>query len=181
VTKLKWFQQQLNPDKNAYSLEDVCYLIDTYLRIQENEMTELVKEKNKKRTMRGQPQKTSADQTLRLLSINKKRQDFHSVGFLCPDLTKKKNVQALRDWDGHAQGLQTIQMKRFKADEEMIKIWHTFMTVPKPNPTPAPTPTPTSSTPSSPRQPAQPPATILGANNLTQSVLSEIVIETINE
>eukprot|EP01116_Phalansterium_solitarium_P001049 TRINITY_DN10853_c0_g1_i1.p1 TRINITY_DN10853_c0_g1~~TRINITY_DN10853_c0_g1_i1.p1 ORF type:complete len:193 (+),score=36.96 TRINITY_DN10853_c0_g1_i1:130-708(+) len=110
VEKIRWFRDNLDEEKKSFSLAAISEFIEVYLARFDEELAEIQAKKEK---YKGQVQSRNREDIL-LKIREQERAAFTTTGFMIPDLTKPKNVEILRDWDGEAGTMDKITQRRFK-------------------------------------------------------------------
>ena len=94
-----WFQSNLVPGKEGYSDSDVSRMIEQYLR----EKLQKVESTTPQRQRFHETRTTHSD--LSKIAVEKERQQFEMYGLRAPDLTSKRVVVALQEWEGEYKQL----------------------------------------------------------------------------
>eukprot|EP00126_Sphaerothecum_destruens_P002612 Sdes_comp16037_c0_seq1m5237 len=105
ASKLLWFKGQLDPEVAFYSHSQMVELIHSYVK-RNDEIIET--HRDQKRI--GKSRSIQAENMSLLLETEKNQL---SSGFQAPDLTKPKNVEILRSWNGDLNVLPSFELKEF--------------------------------------------------------------------
>ncbi|EGG13839.1 S60 ribosomal protein L28 [Cavenderia fasciculata] len=109
--KVNWFKEHMIADKKQYTERDMSRLIEQFIKRNDAELGDIDREhKNVNRS-------NKLDILISLRDSELKQ--FHGEGVTAPDLTKIKNVQWLKQWDGNVAVIsQQVTFKKFKSVEE---------------------------------------------------------------
>ncbi|RDD46286.1 Translation machinery-associated protein 16 [Trichoplax sp. H2] len=113
--KLRWFQQQLDPDVTVYTKSQLCQLIELYLERFNTELEEIA---NLKKLGRKLDSKASREGNIKLI-LEQERQQYSSSGFEAPDLTREENLKKFREWNGDLKGLPNVVTCKFYEKDKL--------------------------------------------------------------
>ncbi|XP_077999150.1 translation machinery-associated protein 16-like [Glandiceps talaboti] len=114
LEKLRWFHERIDPDKSAYSREEVCHLIDEYLQRFEEELEQIdIVHGIKNRQGRQHAAREDAIKT----TLDKEQNEYTTCGLEVPDLMNGKHFNFFKVWNGDCRYLTAIKLRHVKAME----------------------------------------------------------------
>ncbi|XP_035212766.1 translation machinery-associated protein 16-like isoform X2 [Stegodyphus dumicola] len=105
LKKFKWFRDNIDVKKLAYSSEDIKELLDRYFQRFKEEETKIEEQKSIKG--RHVYDRISHQYKISFLP-QKEKSDFETSGLEIPNLTKKQSFEYFVNWDGDARFLNVI-------------------------------------------------------------------------
>ncbi|XP_029908225.1 translation machinery-associated protein 16 [Myripristis murdjan] len=107
--KLLWFQQQLDPEKPAYTKEDACVIIERYLKRFDSELEQI----ELMNSIKGrQGRQHGAREAVIKQTIERERAQYEGNGFEIPDIINSKHLKTFREWTGDLKKLPNIKLRK---------------------------------------------------------------------
>ncbi|XP_035515248.1 translation machinery-associated protein 16 [Morone saxatilis] len=107
--KLLWFQEQLDPEKTAYTRKDACDIIERYLQRFDCELEQI-------ELMNGikgrQGRLHGAREAVIKQTIERERAQYEGGGFEIPDIINGKHLKTFREWTGDLKKLPNIKLRK---------------------------------------------------------------------
>lgn len=119
--KIFWFKSQLSEDKDRYSLVEVSNLISSYINRFEDRLDEIKKQNELNKEQKRHGHAHASEENAIKMVFEKEHGLFVAGHFEVPDLTNRKNVKFLRNWDGDVKDLPNIKLKNFK-EQKLISV-----------------------------------------------------------
>ncbi|XP_064644574.1 translation machinery-associated protein 16-like [Lineus longissimus] len=107
--KLLWFQEQLDPAVDLYTLSEVGELIERYLHRFDEEV-EQIEIKNSIGNRKNR-QNASREDVIKH-TIETERRDYNAGGIELPDLTRQNHLKTFREWTGEMRFVQNFKFRR---------------------------------------------------------------------
>ncbi|KAM4709049.1 translation machinery-associated protein 16 [Discoglossus pictus] len=116
--KLQWFQSHLNPDKNEYTKNEACELIESYLHRFDSELEQI----DLHNGIKGrQARQHGSRETVIKQTMERERSLYNGYGMEIPDIVNSKNLKYFRDWDLDLKKLPNIKMRKLSATDALLK------------------------------------------------------------
>jgi len=114
LEKITWFQDELDMEKDKYTLAEVSDLIARYISRFQPRIDEIDAEnvQNKKLGRRGLVHESEKNGILMIR--DREMELFRTNHFEAPDLTNAKNMKIFKEWGGEAKDMQSIKLRKFK-------------------------------------------------------------------
>nr|XP_020509066.1 translation machinery-associated protein 16 isoform X2 [Labrus bergylta] len=107
--KLLWFQEQLDPEKTAYTRKDACDIIERHLQRFDSELEQI-------ELMNGikgrQGRLHGAREAVIKQTIERERAQYEGIGFEIPDIINAKHLKTFREWTGDLKKLPNIKLRK---------------------------------------------------------------------
>nr|XP_046271075.1 translation machinery-associated protein 16 [Scatophagus argus] len=107
--KLLWFQEQLDPEKTAYTRKEACDIIERYLQRFDSELEQI-------ELMNGikgrQGRLHGAREAVIKQTIERERAQYEGIGFEIPDIINGKHLKTFREWTGDLKKLPNIKLRK---------------------------------------------------------------------
>ncbi|KAM7009222.1 translation machinery-associated protein 16 [Tautogolabrus adspersus] len=107
--KLSWFQEQLDPEKTAYTRKDACDIIERHLQRFDSELEQI-------ELMNGikgrQGRLHGAREAVIKQTIERERAQYEGIGFEIPDIINAKHLKTFREWTGDLKKLPNIKLRK---------------------------------------------------------------------
>ncbi|KAL3875538.1 hypothetical protein ACJMK2_033482 [Sinanodonta woodiana] len=117
VQKLKWFQENLDPQKTTFVKSDLAELCEKYLQRFEQELEQIQIINSVGCRQKGN-QHVQREVAIKL-TLERETKEFEDSGMEVPDLINGKNLQAFKSWTGEAKYLPNLKLRKsFKKDLE---------------------------------------------------------------
>ncbi|XP_060912855.1 translation machinery-associated protein 16 [Labrus mixtus] len=107
--KLLWFQEQLDPEKTAYTRKDACDIIERHLQRFDSELEQI-------ELMNGikgrQGRLHGAREAVIKQTVERERAQYEGIGFEIPDIINAKHLKTFREWTGDLKKLPNIKLRK---------------------------------------------------------------------
>ncbi|KAL4240991.1 translation machinery-associated protein 16 [Mactra antiquata] len=109
--RLIWYQDNMDPQKSAYTKHEVAELTLEYLErfSEELEQIGIVNNIGNRQTKQHQARETAIK-----ITQEKEKHEFKTVGIEVPDLINGKSFEYFRNWTGEINFLPQIKLRRSK-------------------------------------------------------------------
>ncbi|KAK3596377.1 hypothetical protein CHS0354_036927 [Potamilus streckersoni] len=115
VQKLRWFQENLDPQKTTFMKSELAELCNKYLHRfdQELEQIQIINSVGCRQKGNQHVQREVAIK----LTLERETKEFEDSGMEVPDLINGKNLQAFKSWTGEAKYLPNLKLRKiFRRD-----------------------------------------------------------------
>ncbi|XP_071953728.1 translation machinery-associated protein 16-like [Antedon mediterranea] len=112
IEKLLWFQNELDPDKDMFSKEEMHTIIEKYLHRFDEELEQIDIVKSLKH--RKGRQHASREDVI-LATIAREKEIYQLSGLEVPDVLTVHGCEVFRAWNGEARYLQSLKLTKIIA------------------------------------------------------------------